>query len=286
MTARPNMSFGNTLTLARGQNVFDAELTTELDSSKYGRNIFTDQVEFTDFEHIIKDYVLGSLGFPVVKVELHPFQIKLAIDEALTKMDYYAPFYCYCWATFTTSAGINGYELPTFVMNGLQNVLYKKTLLSIASQEKTLERDLLIKYFQENFLFNNFSIGDFWLFNAHLNTLRKVLGREGTYNVLGNQYVWLFPQPDETEEVIVEYRALNHKTIHPYLLNWIQRYALAHAKEILGVGARGKYSVLPSPEGGAQLNGKELSKDAKEEKQKLETELITNIGDMPFIDID
>ena len=71
------------------------------------------------------------------------------------------------------------------------------------------------------------------------------------------------PQP-----VIVIYRALNSDTIHPAYRNWIQQYATACAKGVLGQ-IRGKYQTVPSPGGGAKLNGDLLIKESQEEKEKL-----------------
>ena len=98
---------------------------------------------------------------------------------------------------------------------------------------------------------------------------RKILGQEGAFTVLDNQYLHIVPKPVVTPQtVIVVYRALNSNTLHPAYRNWIQQYALACAKGILGE-IRGKYQTVPSPGGGAKLNGDQLIKESQEEKDKL-----------------
>ena len=88
------------------------------------------------------------------------------------------------------------------------------------------------------------------------------------------------PVPVTTpQQVIVEYRAISTESIHPAYRNWIQRYTLASAKGILGQ-IRGKYKTLPSPAGGAQLNGDELMRQSEQEKKVLLEELIGEI-EMP-----
>ena len=72
------------------------------------------------------------------------------------------------------------------------------------------------------------------------------------------------------------YRALDSYTMHPYYKNWIQRYALAVSKGILGE-IRGKYKSLPSPGGGASLNGADLMQQSVAEKDKLKEELLSEI---------
>ena len=63
---------------------------------------------------------------------------------------------------------------PRFVMNNMQYVVYKKSLLSVAQQQGTLEFDFFIKYFQDNFLFKDFQITDFLLMTMHLEQMRKI----------------------------------------------------------------------------------------------------------------
>ena len=68
--------------------------------------------------------------------------------------------------------------------------------------------------------------------------------------------------------------------MHPYYKNWIQRYALAVAKGILGE-IRGKYTSLPSPGGGATLNGADLAAQILQEKALLKEELLSEIEEPP-----
>jgi len=159
--------------------------------------------------------------------------------------------------------------------------VYKKTLLSIQQKAGTLEFDFFIKYFQDNFLFQNFGVGDFYMLQMHLEQMRKVLGMEGSWNVLNNQYLQISPAPVLTpEEVIVVFRAVDSETIHPAYKNWIQKYALACAKGVLGE-IRGKYATLPGPGGGASLNGAALKQESEAEKQKLEEELMNELEEPP-----
>jgi len=111
--------------------------------------------------------------------------------------------------------------------------------------------------------------------------MRKILSQEGSFDIINNKYLQISPKPVQpTQEVILEYRALDSNTIHPAYRNWIQKYALAVAKGILGE-IRSKYSMLPSPGGGAQLNGATLKQESTQEMQLLEQQLIQEIEDPP-----
>jgi len=145
----------------------------------------------------------------------------------------------------------------------------------------TLEFDFFIKYFQDNFLFSDFAVADFYLMQSSLEMMRKVLGQDGGWDVINGNVLQLYPTPvTGNQDVILVYRALDSGTMHPYYKNWIQRYALAVAKGILGE-IRGKYKTLPSPGGGAQLNGDALTQQSEKEKDKLKEELLIEIEEPP-----
>jgi len=273
-------SFGET---QEGVTVADTSFRGLINLETLGTTTMSDGVEFNKFEETIKDFIMARLGHPVVRVELSSYQLKIAIDESVSKFSFHAPLWTMQMAVFDAVAGKNVYKLPKTMLYNLEYVGYKKTLLSIAQQSGTLEFDFFIKYFQDNFLFQNFGVGDFFLLQQHLEQIRKVLGQEGTFNVLNNEYLQIHPIPVQNgQKVIVVYRAVDSNTIHPAYRNWIQRYALAVAKGILGE-IRGKYVTLPSPGGGAQLNGPELKQESAQEKALLEEELRNELEEPPAI---
>jgi hypothetical protein len=276
------LGYGDTFGAYAGMNLGDTDIySTAIDSSKLNNGTFDDGVELNRFEKSIRDFLLARLGHPVVRVELTDFQIKTAIDEAITNLDYHAPFWCTQMATFGTTAGVNMYRLPTHIANGLAYCTYKKSLLSLQNQAGTLEFDFFIKYFQDNFLFRDLAVSDFYLMQMHLEMIRKILGQEGTWDIINGNILQIYPVPAMNgETVVLVYRGLDTGTMHPYYKNWIQRYALAVAKGILGE-VRGKYSSLPSPGGGASLNGKDLLQASQQEKEKLKEELLSEIEEPP-----
>ena len=274
-------SFGNSFADWDGQDIRSGRPKGDIDRDKLNATTMVDGIEFTKFDETIKDFILARLGFPVVRVELTPYQIKTCIDEAASRLHFHAPLWAKQFAVFDASAGYNLYQLPSYILDNISYVVFKKTLLSIQSQAGTLEFDFFIKYFQDNFLFQNFGVGDFYLLQQNLEQTRKILGQEGAWEVLNNKYLQLTPTPVVTPEpVIVEYRAIDSDTIHPAYRNWIQRFALACAKGVLGE-IRGKYKTVPGPGGGAQLNGFELVQQSMTEKQTLLEELIAEFEEPP-----
>ena len=283
---KPITRFGNTFANRIGVNRSTSGFSDTLGDIDYealNRRYFSDKVEFNRFYRIVRDFIKARLGHPVVRVELSDFQILTAIDEAVSKLDYHAPDWCLQFMTFQTKAHENLYELPQFVMNNFRYAAYKKTLLSVARQGGTLENDFFIKYFQENFLFNQLDIGEFLLMKMQLEQIRKVLSREGTWDVVNGRYLQVYPPPHDAgdeEEVVVEFKAIDTETLHPYFISWIQRFGCAICKVILGQ-IRGKFAQLPSPQGGATLNGPALVSEGLKEQEKLVAELLTEIEEPP-----
>ena len=280
--AKPQLStFGNTLTNSVGAHIDIGIIQTSIDRNKLNTDTESSTEEYTEFETTLKDYALAQLGHPVVRVELTPYQIRTCMDEAISKMNYHAPLWAKQIAVFDASAGTNLYQLPTYILDNLEYVVYKKTLLSIQQGAGTLEFDFFIKYFQDNFLFQNFGVADFYLLQQNLEMTRKILGQEGSFNVIDGQFLLLSPAPVTTpQQVVIEYRALNSNTIHPAYRNWIQRYALACAKVLLGE-IRSKFALIPGPAGGTQLNGAALIQEGNQEKQQLQEELLSEIEQPP-----
>jgi len=275
------LGYGDSFGTYAGRNLGDTDIySTAIDGSELNKGLMADQVEFNTFEQTIKDFVLARLGHPIVRVELTDFQIKTAIDESITNLDYHAPFWNTQIATFQTTPNVNTYVLPTHIANNLSYCAYKKSLLSIQPQNGSLEFDFFIKYFQDNFVFSDFSMSDFYLLQTHLEMTRKILSQEGSWDIINGNVLQLYPTPPVVDSVILVYRGLDTGTMHPYYKNWLQRYALAVSRGILGE-IRGKYSSLPSPGGGASLNGAALIQQSDVEKEKLKEELLSEIEEPP-----
>ena len=208
------LGYGDSFGTYAGRNLGDTEIySTAIDSSKLNNGTLADEVEFTPFEQTIKDFILARLGHPIVRVELTDFQLKTAIDESITNLDYHAPFWNTQVATFETSGNINTYVLPMHIANNLTYCAYKKSLLSIQPQAGTLEFDFFIKYFQDNFVFSDFAISDFYLLQTHLEMTRKVLSQEGTWDLINGNVLQLYPSPVRREAVILVYRGLDTGTM-------------------------------------------------------------------------
>jgi len=282
---KPNFQWGPFIVDRRSYTTDSDAFTApsgEIDYDSLNKRLFSDNVQMSRFYRIIKDFVKAHLGAPIVRVELSDFQILTAIDQAVAKLDYHAPDFCTAIAVFTTSAGYNMYELPKFMLNNFKYAGYKKSLLSSAFANGTLEFDFMLRYFQDNFMFNDMNVSDLLIMKMHLKSIRKILGREGSFQIVNGKYLMIYPTPVDSDlnDVVIEYRTLNSDTLHPYFIGWLQRFSLAVSKGILG-NIRGKFAELPSPQGGARLNGDALIQQSENETKILIEELLSEIEEPP-----
>lgn len=77
----------------------------------------------------------------------------------------------------------------------------------------------------------------------------------------------------------IPYQTLTYKYINEIGKQWIRKYALAIAKEMLGY-VRTKYSAIPIPNSEVTLNGADLLSAAQSEKEGLVTELKETLDSM------
>lgn len=283
MALKPRLtSYGSYFGRMNGDKITDLSSTGEIDTNSLNKNLLIDGVEFSLFDRTIKDYILARLGEPIVRVELSPFQIKVAIDEAVTKLSYHCPLWTKQYAVFDASAGYNVYQIPLYILDNLTHVVYRNQLFGFNFAPGSMESDMTLQFFTGLYTnMGNFSMGDYLLVQMYFEQIRKIMGSDGRWDVLDGQYLQIYPIPQNTPEpVILEYRALNSNTLHPAYRNWIQKYALAVAKGILGE-IRGKYAMLPSPGGCAKLNGDSLKAESIREMELLETQLLSEIEEPP-----
>jgi hypothetical protein len=79
----------------------------------------------------------------------------------------------------------------------------------------------------------------------------------------------------------VPYGNFVYARVNSMARQWVRQFALALAKELLGM-IRSKFSSVPIPGGDLQLDGGDLKSSAKEEKEKLRTDLKEMLDSMTY----
>ena len=94
----------------------------------------------------------------------------------------------------------------------------------------------------------------------------------------GYQGNGLVSTPADAELNFISYNQLNSVS-----QRWIKRYALALAKEVLGLGIRGKFNgVLPVPGAELTLNKDDLITTGRDDQDKLMTELKEQLAELSY----
>lgn len=236
----------------------------------------------------IKDLVLLRLGAPVVKIELDDQQLDAAVEMALLEFEEFAGREYFTYYSFTAQAGKSVYTMPPDV-GFIRQVYYREQPLATFNASD-LGGVLPIEYYYPGGSYSSIQGGLMdpntpVYGNAGAWTLYK--GYEQMYNRLSSQlggWEWvdgycnikLYPTPCRCYTVIVHYL--------PKLPDF-QRITTAMflgtfyiAMEMLG-RIRGKWTNIPGPSGGLQLDGPALLAEAKEGLTKWREELITKWGD-------
>lgn len=95
-----------------------------------------------------------------------------------------------------------------------------------------------------------------------------------------NKKLTLLQRPRAEETILLEtynYRP-DVNLLEDYLAKqWIKDYTLASCKFMLGE-AREKFATIAGPQGGTSLNGASLKAEAQSEMEKLDTEIMTQVG--------
>lgn len=216
-----------------------------------------------------KNWIMMSLGAPVVKVELTESQVDSSIDSAIKIFSAWAP-----WehiGGFTTIPGEAEYDLSKIIPGFIEvrDVLYSPS-----------QAEAILQGFFSDFNFDNrhffwyhstyATMADYSILNAYNEMYLRTIGNEGQWTTYGNKLV-LSPTPDKSIKVAIRFTAFPEDN-DVRRDEWIRQYALAECKIILG-RIRSKYSSLPGPRGDLSMDGDSLVSEGREEQAQLRERL-------------
>lgn len=237
----------------------------------------------------LKDYCLLMLGAPVVEIELDQQNLDAAVDMAMMVFEEYAPSEYFNYYVFRTTPGVSVYKMPPDV-GLIRNVYYKETG-DFGFQGSDIGGALPIEYYYPGGAYSSIQGGlidptqPLWG-NAGSWALYK--GYEYMYTNMSSQiggWEWidglcnikLYPIPCRTSCVSVHYlqKKYDFKQVNYALMSG----AYAFARIILG-RIRSKYTQLPGPQGGVQLDGQALLAEGNADLKEWMQDLIKKWGDL------
>lgn len=239
----------------------------------------------------ISDYVLLMLGAPVVRLELDIQQVTLAVDQALSKFEQFAPRKYFQYYYFTTSPESGRYKMPCDV-GIIRNVIFQGVGTCGKNQVDYLGDGSVIPWVGGMFPGMTYwgagfggsgafgpwgypsygSLSEWNIFKGYQELFQRMTSSEPSWEFGPDNTLQLYPVPRTSIGVGVEY--LQRKKDWNSVDMWIKEYALALAKQMLG-RIRSKFDRFVTPSGGVALDGPTLLSEGKEEKTALEEQLIT-----------
>jgi len=238
----------------------------------------------------ISDYITKMLGAPTVGVELESCQIDQAITVALeeyvatgaVERGYYK---------LDAVAGQNEYQIPD-ELGTIVNVVYPMPFQIMAGAAQDMfsfaAYNAPFGPGTGNMLHGAANLG---IFYEYVQNRNRLIGNDITFRVVDST-LYLYPFPKMGVPIIIEYSKNAYSlqdpdqqaisTSNQWGTYWIQRMALAQAKNMLGL-IRGKYSTVAGGTGDQQtLNSTEVLSQAKDEILALREELSSHHSHQQF----
>ncbi len=240
----------------------------------------------------IRDYVLLKLGAPVIDIELDSQQLELAVDESLAVIEEYAPHEYFSYYAFMTTPGKSVYELPADV-GYVRHVYYRETAQPMF-QAQDLGGQIPLEYFG----LGNMGAGGMgaggminpqqpvwgqagaWtLFSQYSQTFSRLSSALGGWEWVGGyRHIKLYPIPCGCQQAVVHY--IQKCKDWTCMTQSMAEGALAFAMIMVGE-IRSKYTNIPGPNGGVQLNGADMLQRGLKMKEDWENRLLSRWGDLP-----
>jgi hypothetical protein len=232
----------------------------------------------TELRNKIQQYIYLRLAGQMVDVELDKEHYDLAIDQALIRYRQRSPSASEeSYAFLSLTKETQEYILPQEVINVRQ--VFRRGIGSVTGTTASQFEPFASGYLNTYMLVAGRVGGllNYELFTQYQELAMRMFGGfiNFTFNPSSKKLTIVRKIPENGEDVLLwtdnykpEIEILNNHMTYP----WIQNYAYAMAKHILGE-ARSKFASIAGPAGGSSLNGDALKNEATAEMEKLEAEL-------------
>ena len=223
----------------------------------------------------LKKELLIAFGHPTITVELEDPHLNLSIDRAI---DMYFKFaygkaVIRDYLVFTMSAGVSAYDLPSAVRDIVSHYYGFDPIMGNVSTLFTFENVMWNAGALNVWNWGHFGLVTYELAMQYLNTIEQRIPSK--YSIIANSEegkVYVHPTPEISTYLFMEtFREVSTSAL--YDQPWIFDWAKAECMEQLG-HIRSKFQTLPGPGGQILLNGRDLLRQAMEEKDRLREELL------------
>jgi hypothetical protein len=232
----------------------------------------------TELRNKIQQYIYLRLAGQMVDVELDKEHYDLAIDQALIRYRQRSPAASEeSYAFLSLTKETQEYILPQEVINVRQ--IFRRGIGSVTGTTASQFEPFASGYLNTYMLVAGRVGGllNYELFTQYQELAMRMFGGfvNFTFNPSSKKLTIVRKIPENGEDVLLwtdnykpEIEILTNHMTYP----WIQNYAYALAKHMLGEG-RSKFASIPGPAGGSSLNGNDLKAEAAADIEKLEAEI-------------
>jgi len=243
--------------------------------------------DYKDRFQTIKDYILMSLGYPVVRVEVTDDILAMAIMDAITR--YYDRAAHDLNIEIVTVGANNIVTIPSTIKPSMiENVVFPSSVMDSWTRGMfvTGTEDIFGKYVipQQSWtnILDNFDMVGYYLFLQRMEDFTKLVGIDRHWEII-NGDIYLYPADATINEVGLLYKATkSDESLET--TNWVKDWALAKTKYTLGI-IRRKMSGFQTAGGNIAADGEALVSEAREEMAALKESLNLSQKPLPFIQI-
>ena len=232
----------------------------------------------------LQDWILRRLGAPQLLVELDQGQLDICFDEAMRW--FAAKKGVVRTGTLQLQAGVSMYKLPEEVGHVTGMAVVEPTPnLNLAFSPGYFLPEQQIPYNALGFPTSGGILSAYLQSSQYIDTGRRVLGLDPDFEYdPSSRMLRVSPIPRAASAAQYTYksRAFTLDQLAEIDHDLVKRRALAIAKEILG-RIRSKRDAHPGAQGSVRLDGEVLLKEAAEEKEALDAEVISSGGPLPFL---
>lgn len=230
----------------------------------------------------IRAYILYSLGWPNVRIELQDVQLNVAVHDAISKfLKYgYGQHHIDMKVVMVDAQGFA--DLPPEVGSPamVKDIIFMSKTLDTGLATDILGEHAVFGFVKGTYDFYSltdftFDLSKYVLWRRNLEDANDVLGLKKSWEII-NDKIKVYPTRsfDIDNQVGVLYSTV--PTIDEIESDdWIREYALNKAKHILGT-IRGKFSGFSAPGGQAQTDGEALKTESSQRMTELIDELKLN----------
>lgn len=216
----------------------------------------------------MENNILNYLGGPTLQVELTPSQIQFAISESARTLSRYIP--TIRRVTVPVVPGMAEYNLVDVDNRQIQTVIQ-----TVRVNQNTIFYNII----KLDPLLHPYNVDDFIEIIQLVQMREKFMNMDPNFSFDPTLQILHFYPPISIGELytVITYSVTpNLEELTQYNYRWVERYATAIQKEILG-RVRSKYSGVNTPLGQLQMDGPTLLSEQSTEKQALLQEVMARI---------